>query len=136
MGMVNTEVTLKNTGDVELVERGHLKEGEVREVTVTALVDTGAFNLCITEDVFNKLGLKVIGHSTATVANGKHVVCKITAPIDVHWRDRSTTVRSTVVPGLEKVLLGAIPLEGMDLMVCPKTQEVMGAHGDEMVFYI
>jgi hypothetical protein len=28
-------------------------------------------------------------------------------------------------------LLGAYPLEGMDLMVHPKNQEVIGAHGDK-----
>ena len=136
MGMVYTEVTLKNVGDIELVRRGYIKEAEVRELTVTALVDTGAFSLCITEDVFSKLGLDAVGQTIATVANGQSVVCKITAPVDVHWRDRSTTVRATVVPGSEKILLGAIPLEGMDLTVSPKTQEVIGAHGDETVFYI
>ena len=45
-------------------------------------------------------------------------------------------MRATVVPGSEKVLLGAIPLEGMDLTVNPKTQEVMGIHGDEVVFNV
>jgi hypothetical protein len=33
--------------------------------------------------------------------------------------------------GEEDVLLGALPLEGMDLIVDPLKQEVAGAHGDK-----
>ena len=31
------------------------------------------------------------------------------------------------------VLLGAIPLEAMDLTINPRTEEVTGAHGDQIV---
>jgi hypothetical protein len=40
------------------------------------------------------------------------------------------------VPGAEEVLLGAIPLEGLDLMVDPTRQELTGAHGDEPLFIL
>jgi hypothetical protein len=35
------------------------------------------------------------------------------------------------VPNANNVLLGAIPMEDMDLIVSAKKQEVVGAHGDE-----
>jgi hypothetical protein len=35
-----------------------------------------------------------------------------------------------VLPGEKEILLGAYPLEGMDLMIHPQRQEVVGAHGD------
>jgi hypothetical protein len=38
-----------------------------------------------------------------------------------------------VMPGDGDVLLGAIPLEDMDLIVHPASQELRGAHGDEVV---
>ena len=41
-----------------------------------------------------------------------------------------------VIPGAERILLGAIPLEGMDLMVNPVSQELAGVHGDEVLFMI
>jgi hypothetical protein len=50
--------------------------------------------------------------------------------VEVRWNDRSTACEAVVLPGEEDVLLGAFPLEGMDLMVHPKKQEVVGAHGD------
>jgi len=37
------------------------------------------------------------------------------------------------VPNANNVLLGAIPLEDMDLIVNPKKLELVGAHGDEAV---
>ena len=136
MGMVYTEITLKNVKDIGLAESGHIKEGDVRAVTVNALVDTGAYTLCITEDVFARLGLEVKGHKTAAVADGRRVSCSITAPVEIHWKDRITATMATVIPGSHKVLLGAIPLEGMDLMVNPATQEVCGVHGDEEVYCV
>ena len=33
-------------------------------------------------------------------------------------------------------LLGALPLEAMDLMVHPKTQEIVGAHGDTVRYVV
>jgi hypothetical protein len=36
-----------------------------------------------------------------------------------------------VLPHAEETLLGAIPLEAMDLMVHPRTEKVTGAHGDQ-----
>ena len=136
MGMVYTEITLKNSQDVGNAAEGRIKEEKVRQITVNAVVDTGAYNLCITEDVFKKLGLGIEGQKTALVANGQRVVCSKTAPVKVHWKDRSTVVNATVIPGSEKILLGAIPLEGMDLTVNPKKLEVIGVHGDEEIYYV
>jgi hypothetical protein len=34
------------------------------------------------------------------------------------------------------VLFGAIPMEGMDLMVDPNRQEVIGTHGDQAVYML
>jgi hypothetical protein len=39
-----------------------------------------------------------------------------------------------VIPGAETVLLGAIALEGMDLMIHPARQELTGVHGDEIEY--
>jgi hypothetical protein len=48
----------------------------------------------------------------------------------VQWKDRDTECKAVVLPGEEDVLLGALPLEGMDLTVNPLRNEVTGAHGD------
>ena len=103
---------------------------------MTAVVDTGEMNLCITEELCKKLGLEIKGEKNAVVANGQRISCKVTEPVEVHWKNRDTVVPAMVVPGAEHILLGAIPLEGMDLMVNPVSQELVGVHGDEMLFMI
>jgi len=123
MGMVYTEITLKN-----------VKDETVAPETVTAIVDTGSLNLVITEELRRKLGLGVKGERTALIANGQRVTCKMTDAVEVYWKDRETVVPAMIIPGAEKVLLGAIPLEAMDLMVSPATQEVVGVHGDKIEY--
>ena len=133
MGNVFAELTLKNSGDVTNVNRGIIKENEIRSLTVTALVDTGAITLVINEDMQRKLGLALRGEREATVANETKVMCKITDPVEVHWKNRFTAIPALVMPGGAGVLLGAIPLEDMDLIVDPARQALIGAHGDEIV---
>jgi hypothetical protein len=41
-----------------------------------------------------------------------------------------------VIPESEEVLLGAIPLEDMDLRVNPVKQALEGIHGDEVLYML
>jgi hypothetical protein len=41
-----------------------------------------------------------------------------------------------VLPNMHDILLGCIPLEGMDLMVDPVNHRLVGAHGDEQVYLV
>jgi clan AA aspartic protease len=133
MGLVYAEITLKNATDVESVIRGYIKEPEVRETTVTALVDTGAGTLVINEAVRKKLGLRIDGFRRSTLADGGKSHYQVTEPVRVSWKDRNTSCPALVLPDAEDVLLGAIPLEDMDLMVLPATQQLAGIHGDEIL---
>ena len=136
MGMVHAEITLRNVYDEGKAHEGLIKPENIRSVIVNAVVDTGAMNLVITEELFQKLGLMIEGEKTAHIANGQRVSCKVTDAVKVCWKDRDTIVPAVVIPGAEKVLLGAIPLEGMDLMVNPSTQELVGVHGDKVEFLV
>ena len=136
MGMVHAEITLKNARDIISFREGNTKEDDIRNVTVTAVVNTGSMNLCITEELCTKLGLAYWGEKFAVVANGERIRCKVTEPVEVHWKNRDTVVPAMVIPGAKHILLGAIPLEGMDLMVNPVDQELVGVHGDEVIFMI
>ena len=125
MGIIQTEITLKNVMDKTIAP-----------AVVTAVVDTGSSNLVITEELRQKLGLGIVGEKTAHIANGQRVACKRTEAVEVQWKDRDTVVHALVIPGAEKVLLGAIPLEDMDLMVSPATQELVGIHGDKVEYLV
>jgi clan AA aspartic protease len=130
MGNVFAEITVTNAGDIVLSQNGHIAEHDVRSVTLTAIVDTGATTLVINEDIFNKLGLSVIETRNINIAGGAKVECKVTGPVCIQWKDRQAMVSAVVLPQ-GKPLLGVIPLEFMDLIVDPIRQELVGANGDE-----
>ena len=136
MGMTRTEITLKNVRDEGYAKGGHIKEEEVRAANVTAVVDTGSMSLVITEELREKLGLGLKGEKIVKTANGQRVTCQVTEAVDIIWKNRDMILQALVVPGAEDVLLGAIPLEGMDLMVNPVTQELVGIHGDREEFIL
>jgi len=99
---------------------------------LTAVVDTGATTLVISEEIFNQLGLLEVEPRTINIAGGGTIECKVTTPVDIHWKDRFATVNAVVMPK-GKPLLGVIPLEFMDLMVDPVNRKLVGVHGDEAV---
>ncbi|MDR0316006.1 MAG: retroviral-like aspartic protease family protein [Treponema sp.] len=136
MGTVFVDITLTNACDASTQAKGLLKEQDVHTATVRAIVDTGALSLVIDEKTRQKLDLNIQGEKSARLANGQRVSCKVTEPVEVHWKDRQTACQAVVIPGAETILLGAIPLEGMDLMVNPVTRELVGIHGDEVEFMI
>ena len=133
MGIVHAEITLKNAYDAVNAQRGIIKDSEIRETTVMALVDTGAGTLVINEEMRIQLGLEVQGLRRATFANEAKEMCKVTEPVEIRWKERFTTVHALVVPDSSEVLLGALPLEDMDLIVDPARQVLTGAHGDDVV---
>jgi hypothetical protein len=132
MGLVHAEITLKNAGDVINVRRGFIKEPEIRQTIVQAVVDTGAMTLVINEQLRRQLGLGIVGAKIATLANNVKERVQIAETVEVHWKNRSMTCQPWVVDA-GRILLGAIPLENMDLIVDPAGQELVGAHGDEEV---
>ena len=133
MGCVYAEITLKNAADLTAVQLGLIGESKVRSVVVNALVDTGAGTLVINEEVNQKLGLKVDQVRESTLADGSKHMYKRMEPVRVHWKNRDTICIPTVVPGADEVLLGAIPLEDMDLIVDPKEEKLTGRHGENPV---
>jgi clan AA aspartic protease len=131
MGSVVAEITLRNGGDIVLARNGHITEQNIRSLSVTALVDTGATTLVIGEDTRERLGLVVTDTHTVTLAGGSEAFCGITEPVEICWKNRKSSVRAWVLPGEKQVLIGVIPLEEMDLIVDPISQKLVGAHGEK-----
>ena len=135
MSLVKTEITLKNAADLMAERQGYLKNVEVRQITVQALVDTGAWTLVINEDARVKLGLEIVGTDTGTLADGTEAEYNMAGPLEVKWKNRRVLLDALVLPDAEDILLGAIPLEAMDLTINPR-RELVGAHGDQILHSI
>jgi len=136
MGLVHAEIILKNAGDVINVRRGYIKEDEIRQTTVTAMVDTGAATLVINEAIRLQLGLALEDTYEAELADGSAQTYGLTESVQIQWKNRKAACQAVVVPNSNDVLLGAIPLEAMDLIINPSKQELIGAHGDKVVYML
>jgi clan AA aspartic protease len=133
MGYIITEIMLVNVEDEIDVRRGYISMDKVRKETVQATVDTGAMSLIITEELYEKLGLSQIDEIIANLANGMRLPSKVTSEVVIYCNKRRTVVNAVVIPGAKRILLGVLPLEGMDLIIDPKKQTLVGVHGDEVV---
>jgi hypothetical protein len=131
MGIVYTKIILENPRDAGNAVEGLIREQDVRRVNVSAMVDTGAWTLVINENTRAQLGLRIVQSSIAELAGGVTAPGGLTEPVTIYWKDRRCSCEAVVLPQGAAVLLGALPLEGMDLTVHPKSGEVVGAHGDK-----
>lgn len=125
MSLVYAEIDLISVDDIVLHRRGFLNEGAIKQTTVTAFVDSSAFMLSINENIKTQLDLPVIEKQFVTLADESTIEVEIVGPVEVHFENRSTTVRAVVLPGDAEVLLGAIPMEDMDVLVDPRQQKLV-----------
>ena len=132
MSIVYTEITLKNEIDTAFAEKGYIKEDEIRQMAVNAIVDTGAWTLVINEEIRQKLGLRDQGFGEATLADGQKAEYPMAGPLEIRWKNRRMIGEALVIPDAPDVLLGAMVLEHMDLTVNPK-RELVGVHGDKEI---
>ena len=69
MGEIRSNVTLENTGDRVVSDRGLGPETDVRRTTVDGMVDTGAVSLILPQDIVERLGLNQHGTVVLTYAD-------------------------------------------------------------------
>ena len=119
MGLTHVNIKLTNGLDLGNSRSGRLNEDEIRSIQVNALVDTGALMLCINEELRDFLGLLQTDSRLAQLADGTIKKLEVVGPIEVTFEDRRTSVDAMV-------LLGAFPLEDMDLLVDPQRQQLIG----------
>ena len=125
MGYVHAEIELTNHGDVEMNYRGLLPEDEIRRVTTRALVDSGAWDLVLNEEVQRRLNLRVLGKQPVRLADETLLEVEIVGPVEVSFEGRSTIITAVVLPTTSEVLLGAYPLESLDAFIDPKRQKLL-----------
>jgi clan AA aspartic protease len=125
MGITYAEVELTRWDDLALVREGYRQEDQVRRMKMLALVDTGSSMMAITESVKTLLALSKMDDMQAELADGSIVQLEVVGPIEVKFQNRRTIVNAMVVPDSSEVLLGAIPMQGMDVWVDPKRERLI-----------
>ena len=106
MGLVNAEIELSNPRD-----------RNIRPIKVKSLVDTGALHLCVPEHIAIQLELDELYKREVTTADGKKHLVPYMGPIAVKFENRGCFTGALVFGN--EVLLGAVPMEDMDVLVSP-----------------
>jgi len=134
MGNFLEKITLENGSDRKQAKHGNIPESQVRTIEVEAMPDTGAWTLIINEEIRKQLGLETDDTVESTMADGASDQYELTEPVIIRWKNRRTVLPAVVIPTAKDILLGAMPLEGMDLMVDPVNKKLIGVHGDKPVY--
>jgi clan AA aspartic protease len=131
MSVFKEKITLANAVDISNARNGLIPDTKIRKITIEAMPDTGAWTLVINEETRQKLGLAIEETSESTLADGKTDTYDVTEGVKIQWKNRSIILPAIVVPNAKDILLGALPLEAMDLMVDPVRERLVGVHGDQ-----
>jgi len=125
MGLIYAEIELINSGDLEMARRHIIGAEEVKSVKVNMLVDSGAYNLCINETIQQQLDLPFIEKRKAVMANGTVEEFEVVGPVVLKFKNRRTVCNAFVLQGNNEPLLGAIPMEDLDVIIHPQRQEMI-----------
>jgi len=98
------------------------REPSIAPIEVAALADTGSVFLCIPEHVRLQLKLEALEEREVKLADGSRATYPYVGPVVLRLKNRTGYVGALVLG--DEVLLGAIPLEDMDLVVNPRDRSV------------
>lgn len=125
MGLVYATIELINAVDLENARRNIIDADEVKRMHINMLVDSGAYMMAINETIQEQLDLPFIEKRKAQMANGSVVEYDVVGPIRVNFANRTATCNAFVLSGDGEPLLGAIPMEEMDVLIHPLRQELI-----------
>ena len=109
MGLVNGKVILRNP-----------RLPDLDPVDVEALGDSVVTHLWIPEHVQIQLQLDEIDTKEVTLADGSKKLVPYVGPVELRFKNRVGFAGALVIG--DQGLLGAIPMEDMDLIIVPKTR--------------
>ena len=112
MGLINAEIELSNPRD-----------GTIKPIKVNSLVDTGSLHLCIPEHVAIQLELEELYKREVTTADAKRHLVPYMGPVAIKFENRGCFTGALVFG--DEVLLGAVPMEDMDVLISPAKQALI-----------
>jgi len=120
MGIFKVPIKVRNWQNQFLPEK---MRGE--EISCEALVDTGAVELSLPAEMIEKLKLIELGKVRVLTADGGEHEYRIMGIAELEVQKRICHVRVIELPRGAQPLLGAVPLEQMDLHVSPTEKKLI-----------
>lgn len=112
MGIVYADLRLSN-----------MAKPELEEITASAIVDTAAIELIVPEHIAIQLQLSDLKPRAFILADGSRKLVRCVGPVKVEMQGRDCVTTAAVMG--DTVLLGAVPMEQMDVVVNPRTLRVV-----------
>lgn len=120
MGIIYADIELIRAADLALVREGYLSENQVRHVQVTAQVNPKSTTLVISRALARSLDLRQTDQIKLERADGQVHSADVVGPVEVRFQNRRTSVNAAVLETETDVILGTIPMYGIDVMVDPE----------------
>ena len=112
MGLVYTELELSNPAAPDL-----------SAMIVRSLVDSGSTWMIVPQHVANQLSLRIAEQKEITLADGAKRLVDYVGPLRVKFGKRNAFTGAIVMG--DEVLLGAIPMEDMDVLIHPQSRRLI-----------
>ena len=125
MGLTYADIELINAGDIGLARKHIISDEEVKKIHLNILVDKRFYNLYINETIQSQLDLPFLEKRKGQLADGSIKEYDLVGPIVLIFKNRQTVCNALVLQGDNEPLLGAIPLEDMDVLIHPLKQELI-----------
>jgi clan AA aspartic protease len=135
MGKVLVTAKIESLYDLYDVRRGLIPDDQVRRLEVAdALVDTGATTLCLPKRLVSQLGLTP-GRTRRARTTAGAATLQAFGVVKLTVQGREWVGDVLQIPDDCPVLIGQMPLEGLDFVVDPVGQRLIGnpAHGGEQM---
>ena len=89
---------------------------------VGAIADTRTVHLCIPEKIRERLQLEQVAERELELVDGTKKVVPYVGPVEIRFKNRVCFVGALVIG--DKVLIGSIPMEDMNLIVVPRSRRL------------
>ena len=132
MGRFSVEFKVANHRDLILAESGNLPPEQVREVTLSGVVDSGATRLVLPAEVAKQLGLPKAGKTRVRYADGRRRSRDLVSEAYVRLQGRTGSFTAVVEPKRDTALIGAFVLEDLDFVIDP-TRECLVPRDPDMI---
>lgn len=125
MGITFADIQLTSSEDLLLLRKGYIQKQDVRSLRVKALVDTGASMLTIPKSIQQQLDLPKVDEQRVELGDGSIITVDIVGPVEIRFENRMAIVTAVVLPTEVEVLLGAIPMQSMDVLVDTRRERLI-----------
>lgn len=117
VGRFSVDVKLANYRDIVRADDASLPKDNIRRVTVSGLVDSGATRLVLPQSVVEQLGLPLGKKIKVQYADGRTAQRHLVEEVFLELLGRHSIFKAVVEPKRTTALIGAIVLEDLDLLV-------------------